>query len=118
MLLLAPLVLLAAARSRMSRLKRRERALHVRLLARCERTAEALRPLLLPRQALTLHNKELGVGHFGRVRLGLLRLPHRPPTAVAAKVCCLYDSVESYIYVNKCLSLSISSHRTKVVSCA
>lgn len=85
-LLLAPLVLWAAARARRSRLRRRERALHVRLLARCERTAEALRPLLVPRHAVTLRDKELGAGHFGRVTLGLLRLPHRPPVAVAAKV--------------------------------
>lgn len=88
-LLLAPLALWIAARARRARLKRRERALHVRLLARCERTAEALRPLLLPRHSLTLRDEELGIGHFGRVTLGLLRLPHRPPVAVAAKVRCL-----------------------------
>ncbi|KAJ2953941.1 hypothetical protein O0L34_g1577 [Tuta absoluta] len=71
-------------RKRLIKSKKRERELLMRLLSRCERTAEVLKDYLVDRSWLELF-EELGHGHFGRVRFGMLRVRNRIPTPVAAK---------------------------------
>ncbi|KAI8428382.1 hypothetical protein MSG28_002566 [Choristoneura fumiferana] len=87
-LVLAPPALCAAAAGRRARLRRRDRALERRLLPRAREASAAppaeLRALVVPRAALELLD-ELGAGHYGSVRLGVLRRARGPPLAVAAK---------------------------------
>ncbi|KAI5636057.1 protein tyrosine kinase domain-containing protein [Phthorimaea operculella] len=78
------LSLLWLHRVRLAKSKKRKRELIMRLLSRCERTAEVLRDYLVDRSCLELF-EELGHGHFGRVRFGMLRARNRIPTSVAAK---------------------------------
>ncbi|RVE43551.1 hypothetical protein evm_011778 [Chilo suppressalis] len=75
---------LYARRARQQLIARRDSVFTARLLARGRRASVALAPYLVDRATLKL-DRELGNGRYGRVRLGVLRPPGKPPLVVAAK---------------------------------
>ncbi|CAH0602793.1 unnamed protein product [Chrysodeixis includens] len=83
-LTLAPVTLVMYRRALRRRIARLLKARESELLARRQHVAAALAAYLVKREALELR-EELGAGHFGCVRLALLRLPNHCSRYVAAK---------------------------------
>ncbi|CAH0603405.1 unnamed protein product [Chrysodeixis includens] len=84
LLFLLPPALLIYRRALQRRISRLLKARESELLARRQHVAASLATYLMKREAVELR-EELGAGHFGCVRLALLRLPGHSSRYVAAK---------------------------------